>query len=35
MDNQTMSIILWIGAGVCLVLLIMRRKRRKQREFDE
>jgi LPXTG-motif cell wall-anchored protein len=29
MDNQTLSAILWIAAGLVLVLLIMRRKKRK------
>jgi len=29
MDNQTLSVILWIAAGVVLVLLIMRRRKRK------
>ncbi len=29
MDNTTMSVILWIAAGVILVLLIMRRRKRK------
>ena len=29
MDNQTLSIILWIAAGILLVLLISRRRKRK------
>ena len=29
MDNQTLSIILWIAAGILLVFLIMRRRKRK------
>ena len=29
MDNQTISIILWIVAGVLLVAIIMRRRGRK------
>jgi hypothetical protein len=29
MDNQTISIILWIAAGVILVAIIMRRRSRK------
>lgn len=28
-DNQTLSAVLWIGAGLVLVLLIMRRRKRK------
>ena len=35
MDNQVMAAALWIAAGVCLVLLVMRRKRRKQKDFDD
>ena len=34
MDNQALSAILWIAAGVCLVFLIMRRKSRKRDDFD-
>jgi LPXTG-motif cell wall-anchored protein len=29
MDNQTLSMILWIAAGILLVLLVMRRRKRK------
>ena len=29
MDNEMMSIILWIAAGLALVLLVMRRRGRK------
>jgi hypothetical protein len=29
MDNQTLSIILWVMAGAALVVLIMRRRKRK------
>ena len=29
MDNETLSIILWIAAGAVLVLLVMRRRNRK------
>ena len=29
MDNTMVSVILWVGAGVILVLLIMRRRKRK------
>ena len=29
MDNETLSIILWIAAGILLVLIIMRRRKRK------
>ncbi len=33
MDRQTISIILWIAAGVVLVLYIMRRRNRKTKQF--
>ena len=29
MDNQTLTILLWVFAGVVLVALIMRRRKRK------
>ena len=29
MDNQTLSILLWVLAGAVLVVLIMRRRKRK------
>jgi LPXTG-motif cell wall-anchored protein len=29
MDDTTVSIILWIGAGIVLALLIMRRRKRR------
>ena len=29
MDNSTLAAILWIGAGVVLVLLVLRRRKRK------
>jgi hypothetical protein len=29
MDNQTLSAILWVAAGVMLVLYLMRRRKRK------
>lgn len=29
MDNTTISALLWIGAGVCLVLFIARRRKRR------
>jgi hypothetical protein len=29
MGNSTVSVILWVAAGVILVLLIMRRRKRK------
>ena len=35
MDNQALAIVLWVAAGICLVLLVMRRKRRKQKDFDD
>jgi hypothetical protein len=28
MDNQTLSVILWIAAGGCLALYLMRRRKR-------
>jgi LPXTG-motif cell wall-anchored protein len=31
MSNNTMAAILWIGAGLILVLYLMRRSRRKKR----
>jgi len=31
MDNNTMGAILWIAAGLVLVLYLMRRSRRKKR----
>jgi LPXTG-motif cell wall-anchored protein len=31
MNNNTMAAILWIGAGLILVLYLMRRSRRKKR----
>jgi len=29
MDKETLSIVLWVGAGLLLVILIMRRRKRK------
>jgi hypothetical protein len=29
MDNNILSVVLWVGAAVVLVLLIMRRRKRK------
>jgi hypothetical protein len=29
MDNEMLSIILWVGAGALLVMIIMRRRKRK------
>jgi hypothetical protein len=29
MDNEMLSIILWLGAGALLVMVIMRRRKRK------
>jgi hypothetical protein len=29
MDNQTLSAVLWIAAGGCLTLYLLRRRRRK------
>lgn len=29
MDNQTLAAILWIAAGIVLVLFLMRRRRRR------
>jgi LPXTG-motif cell wall-anchored protein len=29
MDNSTMATILWIAAGILLVLIVMRRRKRK------
>jgi hypothetical protein len=33
MDNQTIATILWIAAGVVLVLYILRRRSRKTKAF--
>jgi len=32
MDNPTVQVLLWIGAGICLVLYLMRRRKRKLSE---
>lgn len=29
MDRETLSIVLWVGAGLLLLVLIMRRRKRK------
>jgi LPXTG-motif cell wall-anchored protein len=29
MDKETLSIVLWVGAGLLLLVLIMRRRKRK------
>lgn len=29
MDNQTLSVILWIAAGIILVLFLVRRRKRR------
>ena len=33
MDNQTLSVILWVAAALVLVLYIMRRRSRKMKQF--
>ena len=33
MDNQTLSVILWVAAALVLVLYIMRRRGRKMKQF--
>ncbi len=33
MDRQVLSIILWVAAGIVLVLYIMRRRSRKTKQF--
>ncbi len=33
MDNSMLSVLLWVAAGVVLVLFLLRRKSRKSKQF--